>query len=134
MRGNSGGVPDERGAVGEVVRAYLAPIIKNRQYNFLPFGENFFVGAQARPNEITYSEDWMRPDYNPAASAPPVAPPPAAPPPAGPLPAEAPAPVAPLAAEAGAPPQAAPPAPTEPVATDPAAGLPGMMVPHGAGS
>ena len=46
---------------------YLAPIIKNRQYNFLPIGENLFVGAQARPNEITYSEDWMRPDYVPPA-------------------------------------------------------------------
>ncbi|WP_102143335.1 MCE family protein [Mycobacterium hubeiense] len=57
---------------------YLAPIVKNRQYNFLPFGFNFVVGAQARPNEITYSEDWMRPDYVPPA------------PPAGPLAAEAP--------------------------------------------
>ena len=44
---------------------YLAPIIKNRQYNFPPLGENLFVGAQARPNEVTYSEDWMRPDYVP---------------------------------------------------------------------
>lgn len=42
---------------------YLAPIVKNRQYNFPPLGENLFVGAQARPNEVTYSEDWMRPDY-----------------------------------------------------------------------
>ncbi len=46
---------------------YLAPIIKNRQYNFPPIGENLFVGAQARPNEITYSEDWMRPDHVPPA-------------------------------------------------------------------
>jgi phospholipid/cholesterol/gamma-HCH transport system substrate-binding protein len=112
---------------------YLAPIIKNRQYNFLPLGENFFVGAQTRPNEITYSEDWMRPDYNPAAAAPLAGPLP--PPAAGPLPAEAPAPIAPLAAEATPPPHAAPPAPPEPVATDPAAGLPGIMVPpEGAGS
>ena len=44
---------------------YLAPIVKNRQYNFPPLGENLFVGAQARPNELTYSEDWMRPDYVP---------------------------------------------------------------------
>jgi phospholipid/cholesterol/gamma-HCH transport system substrate-binding protein len=99
---------------------YLAPIIKNRQYNFLPFGENLFVGAQARPNEITYSEDWMRPDYNPAA----------APTPPGPLPVEAPTPLA----ETQAPPQTAPPAPADVAATDPAAGLPGLMVPHGAGS
>lgn len=44
---------------------YLAPILKNRQYNFPPLGENLFVGASARPNEITYSEDWLRPDYVP---------------------------------------------------------------------
>jgi phospholipid/cholesterol/gamma-HCH transport system substrate-binding protein len=119
---------------------YLAPIIKNRQYNFLPFGENFFVGAQARPNEITYSEDWMRPDYNPATAVPPPGPPPA-----GPLPAEAPAPAGPLAAQAPAPPRSPPPAatdagasaapaPMDAVATDPTAGLPGLMVPHGAAS
>jgi phospholipid/cholesterol/gamma-HCH transport system substrate-binding protein len=59
---------------------YLAPIIKNRQYNFPPLGENLFVGTQARPNEVTYSEDWMRPGYIP----------PHPPPPAGsPAPAEA---------------------------------------------
>ncbi len=44
---------------------YLAPIVKNRQYNFPPLGENLVVGAVARPNEVTYSEDWMRPDYVP---------------------------------------------------------------------
>ncbi|MCV7345476.1 MCE family protein [Mycolicibacterium rhodesiae] len=60
---------------------YLAPIIKNRQYNFLPIGENFLVGPQARPNEVTYSEDWLRPDYVPPA-APATAP--------APLPAEEP--------------------------------------------
>ncbi|GAB7147506.1 virulence factor Mce family protein [Mycobacterium riyadhense] len=49
---------------------YLAPIVKNRQYNFPPLGENLFVGAQARPNEVTYSEDWMRPDYVPRATDP----------------------------------------------------------------
>lgn len=61
---------------------YLAPIVKNRQWNFPPLGLNPLVGATARPNEITYSEDWLRPDYVPP-------------------PADAPAPVsAPLAAEA----------------------------------
>jgi phospholipid/cholesterol/gamma-HCH transport system substrate-binding protein len=44
---------------------YLAPIIKNRQLNFPPLGENLVVGAQARPNEVTYSEDRLRPDYVP---------------------------------------------------------------------
>jgi phospholipid/cholesterol/gamma-HCH transport system substrate-binding protein len=87
---------------------YLAPIVKNRQFNFPPIGENLFVGAQARPNEITYSEDWMRPDYIPPAPAvtPGALAAEATPPPAGPLPAES---------------------------TDPGAGLPGMMVPSGGG-
>ena len=97
---------------------YLAPIIKNRQYNFLPLGLNPIVGAAARPNELTYSEDWMRPDYVPPQ------------PPAGAVAAPADAPPArppdvPLAAEAPLPAQAA--------ATDPAAGLTGMMVPRGGG-
>ena len=61
---------------------YLAPIMKNRQSNLLPFGLNPVVNAQARPNEITYSEDWMRPDHVPPAV-------PDAPPPSPPLPAEA---------------------------------------------
>jgi phospholipid/cholesterol/gamma-HCH transport system substrate-binding protein len=102
---------------------YLAPIVKNRQYNiFPPIGEDFIVGAQARPNEVTYSEDWMRPDYVPPG------PTPAAPGPPAPLPAEAPipAPTAPLAAEA--------PSPAGTVSTNPAAGLSGMMVPPGGGS
>jgi phospholipid/cholesterol/gamma-HCH transport system substrate-binding protein len=66
---------------------YMAPIIKNRQVNFLPLGLNPFVGAEARPNEVTYSEDWLRPDY-----IPPPGPPPTEafrtvpPPPNGPLP------------------------------------------------
>jgi phospholipid/cholesterol/gamma-HCH transport system substrate-binding protein len=97
---------------------YLAPIIKNRQYNFPPIGQNLFVGATARPNELTYSEDWMRPDY-----IPPQPPPGATPPDAGP--------------PAGAPADPAPPGPPLPaeatVATNPADGLTGMMVPTGAG-
>ena len=91
---------------------YLAPIMKNRQFNFLPLASNVFVGATTRPNELTYSEDWMRPDYIPPQPPPGAAPPAdvAAPPPPGP----------PLAAEA-------------PVATNPADGLTGMMVPTGVG-
>ena len=91
---------------------YLAPIIKNRQFNFPPFGANPIVNAQTRPNEVTYSEDWMRPDYRP--TPPPEAPPTEAPPPA-------PTDDAPLPAEAS-------------VSTNPAAGLPGLMVPPGGGS
>jgi phospholipid/cholesterol/gamma-HCH transport system substrate-binding protein len=113
---------------------YLAPIIKNRQYNFLPFGENILVDPQARPNEVTYSEDWMRPDYNRAAHPPPAGQPPAqgdTPPAGAPLPAEAAAAPGPSPADPGA---GGAPAQTGTVATDAAAGLPGMMVPNGAGS
>ncbi|BBZ74869.1 Mce family protein Mce3D [Mycolicibacterium anyangense] len=88
---------------------YLAPIIKNRQYNFPPIGEDLLVGAQARPNEVTYSEDWMRPDYVPPA-APAAATPDATP--MGPsLPAET------------------PPAQQ----TDPTTGIAGMMAPPAGG-
>jgi phospholipid/cholesterol/gamma-HCH transport system substrate-binding protein len=100
---------------------YLAPIIKNRQYNFPPIGENLFVGAQARPNEITYSEDWMRPDYIPPPAPPPVS----APPPVDPTQISGITP--------GPPP--GPPLPAEmPMATNPADGLPGLMAHDGAGS
>ncbi|UJL26545.1 MCE family protein [Mycolicibacterium vanbaalenii] len=44
---------------------YLAPIIKNRQWNFPPLGANYVVGQAARPNELTYSEDRLRPDFRP---------------------------------------------------------------------
>lgn len=110
---------------------YMAPIFKNRQYNFLgPLGFNgapntvpiplgplalgggllpfpvFPVGTIARPNEVTFSEDWMRPDYvPPAAAGAPAAPP--------------------LSAEAHGQPTAS---------TDPNAGLAGMMAPAGGGS
>ncbi|MCV7190852.1 MCE family protein [Mycolicibacterium thermoresistibile] len=84
---------------------YLAPIVKNRQYNFLPFGLNPFVGAAARPNEITYSEDWMRPDYRPMSLPAPAD---------QSLPAEE--PVVPAVR-----------------AADPSQGLPGLMIPHGGG-
>jgi phospholipid/cholesterol/gamma-HCH transport system substrate-binding protein len=46
---------------------YLAPIIKNRQYNFPPLGVNPVAGASARPNEITYSEDRLNPHLPPQA-------------------------------------------------------------------
>ena len=105
---------------------YLAPIIKNRQYNFLPIGGNPFVGTSARPNEITYSEDWLRPDYIPP---PPPPPPGAAAPDAPPPPADG----APLAAEVQTPDPAASPPPPQPVPTDPADGLQGIMAPAGAG-
>ncbi|MDT5193607.1 MAG: phospholipid/cholesterol/gamma-HCH transport system substrate-binding protein, partial [Mycobacterium sp.] len=87
---------------------YLAPIIKNRQYNFPPLGENLFVGASARPNEITYSEDRLNPHLPPPAAVPPPIDAAAL------LPAEA-----PLSA-------------TTP--TDPSQGLPGLMVPPPGGT
>lgn len=98
---------------------YLAPIIKNRQYNFPPLGFNFVVGPKARPNEVTYSEDWMRPDHVPPTPAP--APQAAAAPPTGPAP--------PLPAEAPLPAQA-PMAPAV-LQTDPSDGLLGLMTPPG---
>jgi phospholipid/cholesterol/gamma-HCH transport system substrate-binding protein len=94
---------------------YLAPILKNRQYNFPPLGENLFVGAAARPNELTYSNDSMRPDYVPPQPNPamPAAPPPESGPPT-----------------VAAPPPAAAPAPSNvPQPTDAAAGLSGLMLP-----
>jgi len=99
---------------------YLSPILKNRQYNFPFMGLNPIVGAQTRPNEVTYSENWMRPDFVP----PPIAEPTQISPPDGaavvpPLPAEAPIDQA---------------AQTDPIATDPTAGLPGLMLPPGGGS
>ncbi len=93
---------------------YLAPIVKNRQYNFLPFGANPFVGASARPNELTYSEDWLRPDYRPAPA---------------PVPAETPGSSTQSPGEA--PP---PPLPAEAVPTNPDAGLSGLMTPPAGGS
>jgi phospholipid/cholesterol/gamma-HCH transport system substrate-binding protein len=92
---------------------YLAPVMKNRQYNFLPLAQNVFVGATTRPNELTYSEDWMRPDYIPPQPVAPQAPPP----PDGTPPVSADAPLL----------------PAEAMVTNPADGLPGMMVPPGVG-
>jgi phospholipid/cholesterol/gamma-HCH transport system substrate-binding protein len=89
---------------------YLAPIIKNRQYNFPPLGVNPFVGASARPNEITYSEDRLNPHLPPAG---PVDVPAPLNPDAGPLPAEAPL-------LGGSPPEA--------THTDASQGLEGLMV------
>lgn len=89
---------------------YLAPIVKNRQYNFPPLGENLFIGAQARPNEVTYSEDRLRPGYIP--------PPQTTPPPAG----------------DSMPSESAPLRPAEAIPTNPVDGLPGLMVPSGDGS
>lgn len=95
---------------------YMAPILKNRQYNFPPLGENLFVGATARPNEVTYSEDWMRPDYIPPQ------PPSAGGPVAPPLPAKA---------DSAAMPAAATPLPSSAIPTNPQAGLAGIMAPEG---
>ncbi|CAM2965053.1 MCE family protein [Mycobacterium intermedium] len=99
--------------VSKLCMQYVEPIIKNRIYNFLPFGLNPFVGPQARRNEITYSEDRLRPDYMPPE--PPALPEPLAAPPEA-LPAEQ------TAATSPAP---------GPVVVDPSLGLQGLMVPQG---
>ncbi|WP_099194438.1 virulence factor Mce family protein [Mycobacterium innocens] len=116
---------------------YLAPIIKNRQYTFPPLGFNPFVGVMARPNEVTYSEDWLRPDYVPSPGPPPTeqfrtVPPP----PNGPLP-----PANRIYNYFGngmvdpdhANPPFVPARPPDPIPTNPADGLKGMMVPPGGG-
>jgi phospholipid/cholesterol/gamma-HCH transport system substrate-binding protein len=120
---------------------YLAPIIKNRQMNFPPLGEDLFVGAAARPNEITYSEDWLRPDYIP----PPAGGNGAAQPGAAPLP-PAGAPFDRYGAAAADPPVRPPYVPVAPdpppgpvdqsqsMSTNPADGLSGLMAPPGGGS
>jgi phospholipid/cholesterol/gamma-HCH transport system substrate-binding protein len=114
---------------------YLAPIIKNRQYNFPPLGLNPFVGASARPNEITYSEDWLRPDYIPPPAGTPTDAPSGtlAPPPNGPLP--QPNDIYTYFGEPADPNHGDPPfvpgRPENPLSTDPATGLQGMMVPPG---
>lgn len=53
---------------------YLAPIVKNRQYNFPPIAGNPFAGAAARPNEITYSEDRLNPHLPPQPAVAPADP------------------------------------------------------------
>lgn len=77
--------------VSKLCLQYIIPIIKNRIYNYIPAGINPFVGTQARPNEITYSEDWLRPGYTPPEATPP---PPQDAPQDAPPPAEAPPPSA----------------------------------------
>jgi phospholipid/cholesterol/gamma-HCH transport system substrate-binding protein len=85
---------------------YLSPIIKNRQYNFPPLGINPFVGASARPNELTYSEDRLNPH---------LPPPPAAP--------------APMNNTNGVLSAGAPPGVPSTRSADPGQGLPGLMLP-----
>ena len=64
--------------VSKLCLQYVNPIIKNRIYNYIPAGINPFVGTQARPSEITYSEDSLRPGYTPPQTTlPPEGPPPA---------------------------------------------------------
>jgi len=76
--------------------------------------ETGYVGASARPNEVTYSEDWMRPDYVPPAPTPLAA-----------------TSNAPLPSSAGA---GRPLLPAEVQSTDPELGIAGMMAPPGGGS
>ncbi|MGH3556331.1 MAG: virulence factor Mce family protein [Mycobacterium sp.] len=110
---------------------YLAPIIKNRQYSFPPLGFNPFVGPMARPNEISYSEDWLRPDYIPPPAPKDGAPPP----PSAPLP--PPNSIYTFFGEPADPyhgdPPFVPANEAEPRPTNPADGLAGIMVPPGGG-
>jgi phospholipid/cholesterol/gamma-HCH transport system substrate-binding protein len=114
---------------------YLAPIVKNRQWNFPPIGANPFVGTMARPNEVTFSEDWLRPqteagrvrDFYEGPLPEEVSPPAAAGAPAAPLPA--------VALPAEVPDAASHPQPAgDPTSTEPSDGLKGLMIPAGGGS
>jgi hypothetical protein len=110
--------------VSKLCLQYINPIIKNRIYNYIPVGLNPFVGTQARPSEITYSEDWLRPGYTPP-------PPPEAPP----APPEAPAPQEPAPGPAEQPQRVEPaqPAPPPPAGTvDSTQVLRDLMLPTGA--
>jgi phospholipid/cholesterol/gamma-HCH transport system substrate-binding protein len=93
---------------------YLAPIMKNRQYNFPPIGINPFVGPSARPNEITYSEDRLNPHLPPSGG-----------PPANDASVT---PTSPQALATGS----TPPAATTTRSVDPGQGLQGLMVPAAA--
>jgi phospholipid/cholesterol/gamma-HCH transport system substrate-binding protein len=115
---------------------YMAPIIKNRQVNFLPLGFNPFVGQSARPNEVTYSEDWLRPDYIPPSGPPPTEAFRTVPPPDGPLP-----PAndifnffGPAADPNDGHPPFVPAKPANPLPEDPASGLRSMMLPGSVGN
>jgi phospholipid/cholesterol/gamma-HCH transport system substrate-binding protein len=113
--------------VSKLCLQYLNPIIKNRIYNYIPAGINPFVGTQARPNEISYSEDWLRPGYTPPA--PPEGPPPSeGVPPAG---AERPAP-AELSGPAELPGPTEQPAPPPNTLMDSTRVLQNLMLPVGA--
>ncbi|BBZ43327.1 MCE family protein [Mycobacterium parmense] len=106
--------------VSKLCLQYINPIIKNRIYNYIPVGLNPFVGTQARPNEITYSEDRLRPGYTPPT------PPQAPPPPDAPQP----APAAELPAPAEQPQPAE--APPTPGTVDSTQVLRDLMLPTGA--
>ncbi|MCV7097696.1 MCE family protein [Mycobacterium kubicae] len=97
--------------VSKLCLQYVEPIIKNRIYNYIPAGINPFVGTQARPTEITYSQDSLRPDFTPPPPPDALAPAPGEQQPPAEVPSS--------------------PAPTVP---DPKLGLQGLMVPQGGGS
>jgi phospholipid/cholesterol/gamma-HCH transport system substrate-binding protein len=114
--------------VSKLCLQYINPIIKNRIYNYIPAGLNPFVGTQARPSEITYSQDWLRPGYTPPPGA--VPPPNGTPPDAPPLDG-APPPGAPPPAPADQLPPAEAPGPPPGNAMDPTQVLQNLMLPTG---
>ena len=123
VRRDSGGVAAGRRAVGEAVRAVPGADHQEPPVQ-LPArsAQNLFVGATARPNEITYSEDWMRPDYVPPQDQP-----------AGRAARRRPMPRRHAAAAPRRPRRSAAPTPRR-VTTEPGRRSPGMMVPPGGGS
>ena len=60
VRGDTGRIQDGRRPGRQTLRAVPGTHRQEPAVQLPPLGENLFVGAQARPNEVTYSEDWMR--------------------------------------------------------------------------
>lgn len=51
---------------------HLAPVLQLTQMNYPPVGVNAAAGVQVRPEQIDYSEDWLRGTVPPPSSAKPV--------------------------------------------------------------
>ncbi len=48
---------------------YLGPVLQTLQFNYPPFGANPIAGVQARPDQVDYSEDWLRDTLGVTSSA-----------------------------------------------------------------
>ena len=69
VRGDSGRLPAQQPASGQTLRAVFGADHQEPPVQLPADRGQSFVNAAARPNEVTYSEDWMRPDYRPRRPA-----------------------------------------------------------------